>query len=74
MFTRRFWIATAERGIKTAGQFGLLAWGTAAFTKVGDVVSIGQATGLAMLFGAGLSVLTSVASVKVGPAEDPSVV
>jgi len=74
MFTRNFWRQAAERAIKTAGQFGLTAWGVTAFTVVGDVVSTVQATGLAALFGAGLSLLTSIGSAKIGPEDSPSVV
>lgn len=72
MFTAKFWKDAAERAGKTAAQFGLGAWGVTAFTAVGDVVPVAQATGLAMLFGAGLSVLTSVGSIAVGDKGTPS--
>lgn len=72
MWTARFWKATAERALKTAAQFGLGAWGVTAFTQVGDVVPVLEATGLAMLFGAGLSVMTSVGSTIVGDHDSPS--
>lgn len=74
MFTAKFWKSAAERAAKTAAQFGLFAWGTTAFTAVGDVVPVAQATGLAMLFGAGLSALTSVASSGIGDHESPSLI
>lgn len=74
MFTAKFWKSAAERAGKTAAQFGLVAWGTTAFTVVGDVVPVAQATGLAMLFGAGLSVLTSVGSIAVGDKGTPSLI
>ena len=74
MRTAEFWWETLERAIKTAAQFGLLAWGTSVFTVVGEVIPLAQATGLAMLFGLILSVLTSVASVGVGPKDTPSIV
>lgn len=74
MWTRQFWIDTAERAVKSAAQFGLLAWGATAFTAVGDVVPVAQATGLAMLFGAGLSALTSLASEPFGEKGTPSLV
>jgi hypothetical protein len=74
MFTRKFWKDAAERALKTAGQFGVTAWGVTAFTNVGDVVSTGQATGLAALFGAGLSLLTSIGSAPIGPEDSASVV
>ena len=72
MWMKRFWAATAERAAKTAAQFGLFAWGAAAFTDVGQVVGVVQGTGLAILFGAVLSVLTSVASIGVGDKGSPS--
>ncbi len=74
MFTKAFWTDAAERAAKTAAQFGLVAWGAATFTSVGEVVSVAQATGLALLFGAGMSLLTSVASIGIGPKGTPSLV
>ena len=74
MFSKAFWLETLERAVKTAAQFGLAAWGVTAFTSVGEVVSVAQGTGLAMLFGLGLSALTSVASIAVGPKGTPSLV
>lgn len=74
MFSKAFWLEVAERALKSAAQFGLAAWGVTAFTSVGEVVSVAQATGLALLFGAGLSVLTSVASIAVGPKGSASLV
>jgi len=67
MFTKEFWLATMERAIKTAAQFGLFALGTTVWTNVGDVVSTGKAVGVSVLFGAALSVLTSLASSGFGP-------
>lgn len=72
MFTKQFWKAAAERAIKTAAQFGLTAWGVATFTAVGQVVPTVEATGLAMLFGAVLSLLTSAASDAVSSQDGPS--
>lgn len=72
MWTKRFWAAAAERAAKTGAQFGLLAWGATAWTAVGDVVPVAQATGLAIVFGAGLSVLTSIASSGIGDKGSPS--
>ena len=74
MRTAEFWWETLERAIKTAAQFGLLAWGTTAFTVVGDVLPTAQATGLAMSFGLVLSALTSVATVNIGAKGTPSMV
>jgi len=66
MFTKQFWLDTAERALKTAAQFGVGALGATVFTAVGDVVPAGTAVGLAMVFGAVLSGLTSLASVGIG--------
>ncbi len=74
MFTKVFWVKATERAVKTAGQFGLAAWGTVAWTQVGEVVPAGQAVGLAVLFGAGLSCLTSLATANIGPEDTPSAV
>jgi hypothetical protein len=67
MFDKAFWIATLERALKTAAQFGLFALGTTVWTDVGDVVSTSKAVGVSVLFGAAMSVLTSIASSQVGP-------
>lgn len=72
MFTKTFWLNTAERAAKSAAQFGVIAWTAATFTVVGDVVSVAEATGLAMLAGGVASVLTSVASTNVGKSDSPS--
>lgn len=74
MFTKRFWRDAAERALKTAGQFGVTALGVSVFTSVGELLPAYQAVGLAGLFGASLSVLTSVASYKFGDEGTASVV
>lgn len=74
MFTKLFWSRATERALKSAAQFGLFAWGTTAFTAVGDVVNAGEAVGLAAVFGLGLSYLTSIASVNIGEKGSPSLV
>lgn len=71
MWTREFWLATAERAIKSAAQAPLTAW------VVGDRalnafeldwrLGLGLATG-----GALVSVLTSLASAGIGAADSPS--
>lgn len=72
MFTKQFWKAAAERAIKTAGQFGLAAWGATIFTAVGQIAPAYQLVGLAALSGATLSVLTSVGSDWVSDKPGPS--
>jgi hypothetical protein len=72
MWTKKFWKDAAERAVKTAAQFGMGAWGVTMFTTVGDVVPVAEATGLAMLFGAGLSILTSLGSSVVGDRQSAS--
>lgn len=74
MFTLLFWKQTAERALKTAGQFGVVSLGTVAWTDVDQVISGGKFVGLGMLFGAGLSVLTSLASANIGTPGTPSLV
>ena len=71
MFTRRFWTLTAERMIKTFAQ-------TLASVLVASGVGLFSAGWAAALSAAGMaavvSVLTSIGSVKIGPADSPSVV
>jgi Putative lactococcus lactis phage r1t holin len=74
MFTKDFWLRTLERAIKSAAQFGLIAWGATVFTAIGDVMAVGTAVGFALLFGFGLSVLTSVASIGLGDVGTPSLI
>lgn len=74
MFSKDFWLRTLERALKSAAQFGLIAWGATVWTAVGEVVTTASAVGLAVLFGFGLSVLTSVASIGVGDKGTPSLV
>lgn len=66
MFTILFWKATAERALKSAAQGAVTAWGAVTLTSVGEVVSVAQAAGFAALSMAVLSVLSSIASAKVG--------
>lgn len=65
MFTRAWCKAAAERAVKSAAQAGLVVWGVVKLTSVHDVVPAGEATGLAMLAGGVLSLLTSLASTAV---------
>jgi hypothetical protein len=74
MWSQKFWQETLERAIKSAAQFAVLVWGATTFTAVGDVAPVAGATALAALSGFGLSVLTSLASLRVGPVDSPSVV
>jgi altronate dehydratase len=71
LWTGEFWKQTAERSIKTAAQFGLVAFGgnlTNAWT-----LDPWQVTG-AVAAGAVMSVFTSIASLPFGPSDSPSVV
>lgn len=74
MFKREFWLRALERAIKSAAQFGLIAWGAIVFTDVGQVMSVANAVGLALLFGFGLSILTSLASEPFGDKGSPSLI
>ena len=71
---KEFLIQATERAVKSAGQFGLVAWGATVFTEIGDVVGTAQAVALAMGFGLGLSYLTSLASMPFGDKGTPSIV
>lgn len=79
MFTREFWKRALERAVKTAAQSVVLALGvglaaTGAAPQVNAwLVQWSTVAGFAV-GGFVLSVATSLASVKVGPADDPSVV
>lgn len=70
-FGRNFWRQTAERAVKTAGQFAV-ALIPASGLNLLDVdwkVAIGTVAG-----GALLSIVTSVATASVGAQDDPSAV
>lgn len=71
MFTGTFWKSTAERAVKTFAQAlaAVLAAGPTGLLEV-DVVAALSVAGLATV----LSVLTSVASSRVGDDSTPSVV
>jgi len=69
-----FWKDATERAVKTAAQFGAYSLGVTAWTNVGEVVQTGQAVGFSMLFGAGLSYLTSLLSLNLGDSGTASAV
>ena len=71
MFTKHFWQSAVERAVKTAAQFGIAAVG-ATLTNLFEL----NVYGLFGAMGAGfvLSLLTSVASTRVGDPEDPSAI
>lgn len=71
MFTKAFWIASCERALKTAGQMGVVAIGTVAWTDFDQIVPAGKIVVYAMLFGITLSFLTSMGSAPFGN-EGPS--
>lgn len=70
MFAPYFWRATVERAVKSFAQalIALLSASSLGILDVAWVTTLSTA-GMTTL----LSVLTSVASVHVGPADDPSV-
>jgi hypothetical protein len=75
--TRVFWLATAERAVKTFAQALLAALTIAqtAGTLGVDVLNVNWATAVSLAIGAAiLSVLTSVSSGPVGPVDSPSLV
>lgn len=67
VFTRVFWLDTAERAVKTFAQVTVAAYGLSAFVSASAVHAV-EAGGVA----AGLSVLTSVASAAVGNTVSPA--
>ena len=69
LWTKTFWIATAERAIKTFAQaaVAILTAGATGLLEV-DWAGVASASALAAL----VSVLTSVASNNVGPTPGPS--
>ena len=71
MVTRQFWIQTLERAVKTFAQAlaAVLVAGGAGLLSA-DWRNALSVAGMAAL----VSVLTSVASVRIGPAGSPSVV
>ena len=71
MFTRQFWTLTTERMIKTFAQTlaSVLAASGAGLLSAGWTAAL-SAAGMAAV----VSVLTSVGSLKIGPADSPSVV
>jgi hypothetical protein len=72
MFTRRFWMETAERATKTAAQAAILALGA---SEALDLFALDVLTVVSFaLGGALLSVLSSIASAPFGADRDsPSV-
>ncbi len=69
--SRKFWRAAAERAAKTAAQTLLVILGAGTV----DVMSVGWKQALSLSAGAALlSVVTSVASTRVGDSDSPSLV
>jgi hypothetical protein len=71
MSDRYFWIDTAERAAKTCAQSALLAIGA---DQLNALAADWQTVASFALGGAVLSVLTSLASLKIGPEDTPRVV
>ena len=71
MTDRFFWIDTAERAVKSTAQAALLCLGAGQV----DALTADWQTVVGFALGGGvLSVLTSLASLKIGPEDSPSVV
>lgn len=71
MHTRRFWADALERAVKSAAQLAIVAFGAGATNILSvDALAVLGAAGAGFV----LSVLTSLASSKVGDSEDASVV
>jgi hypothetical protein len=71
IWTKHFWLESAERAVKTAAQAAL------AFFVIGETafpaISWGEVAGAAAV-GAIASLLTSMVSAPFGPADSPSLV
>jgi|GEM_PF-5381881 len=74
MFTASFVKSAAERALKSAGQFGAGAWGLTVFTSVDQIINAFALVGAAIVYGAGISILTSLASAEVADKGTPSLV
>jgi hypothetical protein len=72
MWTRSFWLATAERALKSLAQCLVGLWiGDSAF----DLIQVDWRHALGLAAGAAaLSVLTSIVSAPIGAAGSPSLV
>ena len=71
MWNREFWRRAFERAVKTAAQSAVLVLGAG---KVNALVVDWQLVAGMSLGGAVLSLVTSLASLSVGPDDDPSLV
>jgi hypothetical protein len=73
MFTWRFWRETLERAVKSAAQAPLMVW--AVGDGVLDAFTMDYQLGLGVaLGGAVFSLLTSIATVKLGATDSPSAI
>lgn len=73
MFTKEFWKQALERAVKSGAQAVILAWGLLDGVLNAFAIDWKNAAGI-FVGGAVLSILTSVASLAVGPDGTPSVV
>jgi len=71
LFTKDFWLRTAERAAKTFAQALVATFGGVALTTDAD---LWQAALISAAFATLLSVITSIASIKAGDAGTPSLV
>lgn len=74
IFTKAFWIDTAERTVASFGEGAVVGLGAAHFTDIGQVVSLGEAAGLAGLGVAALAFFKCIAASYVGDKGTPSLV
>lgn len=72
MFTKRFWLDACERAVKTFAQF-MLASGALDVVS-GDFETTVRTKAVGALLAAGMSVLSSLASSRVGDSPDASAV
>ncbi len=72
IFTRAFWLATAERAIRGGALVASGAWGLAVATDVNDLATRATLAGIGFVWGAGGSVLLSLAGSQIGTKGEPS--
>lgn len=74
MFTKKFWVAAAERAVRGGAIAASAVWGVTTITDAQTAVSTGELAGVAFVWGGIASLLLSLAGSRVGDGTDPSFV
>lgn len=72
MFTKAFWKAAAERMVRGGAIAASAVWPLSSFTTIDDGVNTAALVGFAFVWGAGGSLLLSLAGSQVADKGDPS--